>query len=114
MASPKSDVPIVPSHRVARCDARGPLATPAPLRFGDAFAVTAFRQEGSTFDPSAASDASAGSLRAWPSRRIAEVTRRFDTLQQTGTITTVPSAPAASETVRVSCGGRCARARGAT
>ncbi|MDO9022202.1 MAG: hypothetical protein Q8S73_31800 [Deltaproteobacteria bacterium] len=97
--------------------------------------MPACRQEGTRFDAAAASCSNLGPARAWPSRRIAEVARRFDTIHQTGTVAsicaldyapalrqivdrigrslggrclpralpTVPSAPVAGETVRVSC-----------
>ncbi|MDB4932962.1 MAG: hypothetical protein JWM10_5446 [Myxococcaceae bacterium] len=97
--------------------------------------VPACRQQGTTYDASTASCGNPGAARAWPSRRIAEVARRFDELHGTGavssicaldyapalhqivdrignalggrclprTLPTVPSAPVAGETVRVSC-----------
>ncbi|TAK22836.1 MAG: hypothetical protein EPO40_27855 [Myxococcaceae bacterium] len=114
--------------------------------------VPACREEGTRFDPSTASCSSLGAPRAWPSRRIAQVARRFDELHGTGTVAsicamdyapalgqivdrignalggrclprplpTIPSAPMAGETVRVSCvvreslpaGARCDAAHG--
>jgi hypothetical protein len=75
--------------------------------------MPACREEGSTYDPARGSCADLGSARAWPSRRIAEVARRFDTLHQTGTVASICAldyAPALRQIVdRIgrSLGGRC-------
>ena len=73
----------------------------------------ACREEGSRFDPATASCASPGPARAWPSRRIAEVARRFDDLHGSGTVASICAsdyAPALRQIVdRIgnALGGRC-------
>ena len=75
--------------------------------------VPACRQEGSRYDASSASCSSLGAPRAWPSRRIAEVARRFDELHGTGAVSSICAmdyAPALGQIVdRIgnALGGRC-------
>lgn len=75
--------------------------------------VPACRQEGSRFDAATASCSSLGAPRAWPSRRIAEVARRFDDLHGSGTVASICAsdyAPALRQIVdRIgnALGGRC-------
>ena len=75
--------------------------------------VPACRQEGSRYDASTASCSSLGAPRAWPSRRIAEVARRFDELHGTGAVSSICAmdyAPALGQIVdRIgnALGGRC-------
>ncbi len=51
--------------------------------------VPACRQEGTHFDPGTASCSNQGPAYAWPSRRIAEVARRFDRAHGTGTVASI-------------------------